>query len=56
MSVLWEGQQENKFEKVSSDGHQMSLARGLRPGGPMSDVQRGAGLGPGAHTVMSNAS
>ena len=35
----------NKFEQVSNDGHQMSLAGGL--GGPMSDV-RGAGtrMGP----------
>ena len=44
--------QVNKFEQVSSDGHQMSLVGGecpmsdsqkLGPGGPMSDVQGGWG-------------
>ena len=40
MSVLVEGgPQVNKFEQVSSDGHQMSLA----VGGPMCDAQRGCG-------------
>ena len=34
--------QVNKFEQVSSDDHQMSLAGGQ--GGPMSDV-KGAGVG-----------
>ena len=37
------GPQVNKFEPVSSDGHQMSLAggearAGARAGGPMSDI------------------
>ena len=34
----------NTFEQVSSDGHQMSLARGQGRGGSMSDVE-GTGLG-----------
>ena len=33
----------NKFEQVSSLGHQMSLAGGT---GPCADEGRGAGLGP----------
>ena len=33
----------NKFEQVSSDGHQMSLAEGQ--GSPMSDVVGGRGRG-----------
>ena len=36
--------QVNNFEQVSSNGHQMSLAGGTGPEGPMSDVQ-GCGQG-----------
>ena len=50
----------NKFEQVSNDGHQMSLAGGLGVQclmsrgvgtrmGPMSDVQGVLGLGWGSH-------
>ena len=53
----------NKFEQVSSVGHQVSLAGrmlGAVAGGkgPISDVQKGgAGPGPlGPSTLMSNAS
>ena len=39
MSVLVWDPQVNKFERISSDGHQMSLSgAGPGPGGPMSDV------------------
>ena len=33
----------NKFEQVSSDRHQMSLAVGLGPGGPRGTGEAGAG-------------
>ena len=38
------GPQVNKFEKVSSDDHQMTVAGGRRPG-PMSGGGRGEGDG-----------
>ena len=52
MSVLWGGRQVNKFEQVSSNSHQMSLA-GDRAGvgGPMSDAH-GAGLGVGLYSEV----
>ena len=43
--------QMNKFEQVSSDGHQMS-----KPRDPKSDTWEGLGLGGGGCTVRSNAS
>ena len=39
------GHQVNKFEQVSSIGHQMSAAGGGGAGVPRSDVQRGRGEG-----------
>ena len=60
VSTDWEGGQLNKFEQVSSYGHQMSLAVG--PEGSMSDGREGGvpmsdvGGGGGGSTVRSNAS
>ena len=50
--------QVNKFEPVSSDGHQISLAVGSGwEVSPMSDVQGAGGQGhTGACTVRTNAS
>ena len=50
MSVQ-EGPQVNKFEQVSNDGHQISLAGEL--GSSMSGVQMRTGAGGGVPCVMS---
>ena len=54
----WEGPQVNKFEQVSSDDHQMSLAgTGLGWGDPMSGGGPRARAGGGVHcTKRTNAS
>ena len=45
----------NKFEQVSSDGHQMSLAVGLGPGGPRGAGEAGAGrLNSEVQCIMGN--
>ena len=46
------GPQVNKFEQAFSADPQMSLARGLRLGNAMSDVQEGWGLGVGGKSYV----